>query len=345
MGGDDRIGVAEAASALGWWLEAGVDVAIAESPRNWLERKTEPSNVREPSAEAVSQALETLDLFRDWLEKAPALPLANWLETSAPAGAEERRCADGRNADGQDAAKAADRRVHGADGADAGATASTPPTPIARPVLFHSPGTRMSSDELGECAAIARRHIAAAKPQRLLLLGDSPARALLGKPLAAARGHVHKIEGVRAVATFHPRFLMNRPSDKALAWRDLLLLMERGLNTGLSPFSLAFASRHWPDPLAPVSGAPTSNAPPATPSVPRRQSALLRFRSARLARGVCSDPQQLGGGEPASHFSKPCRCRRRQGRLTLPKVPGTSPLQALLAEAASFQAERSLGLR
>ena len=50
--------------------------------------------------------------------------------------------------------------------------------------------------------------------------------ALLGKPAAAARGHVHKIEGVRTVATFHPRFLLDRPSNKALAWRDLLLLME-----------------------------------------------------------------------------------------------------------------------
>ena len=50
--------------------------------------------------------------------------------------------------------------------------------------------------------------------------------ALLGKPLVEARGHVHKVEGVRAVATFHPRHLINRPLDKALAWRDLLLLME-----------------------------------------------------------------------------------------------------------------------
>ena len=65
-----------------------------------------------------------------------------------------------------------------------------------------------------------------AKPKRLLLLGDVPSRALLGKPLAAARGHVHKVEGIRAVVTFHPRQLINRPSDKALAWRDLLLLME-----------------------------------------------------------------------------------------------------------------------
>ena len=81
-------------------------------------------------------------------------------------------------------------------------------------------------DPLEDVAAIARRHVALAKPKRLLLLGDATCRALLGKPLTAARGHVHKIEGVRAVATFHPRFLLDRPSNKALAWRDLLLLME-----------------------------------------------------------------------------------------------------------------------
>ena len=77
MGGvEDRIGVAEAASAIGWWLEAGVDVAVAESPRNWLDRKPEPPNIKAPTRPADSQALETLDLFRDWLEKSPALPLA-----------------------------------------------------------------------------------------------------------------------------------------------------------------------------------------------------------------------------------------------------------------------------
>ena len=47
-----------------------------------------------------------------------------------------------------------------------------------------------------------------------------------GKPLVEARGHAHVVEGVRAVATFHPRFLLTRPSEKARAWSDLLLLME-----------------------------------------------------------------------------------------------------------------------
>jgi DNA polymerase len=91
---------------------------------------------------------------------------------------------------------------------------------------FHSPGTRMSPNDREACAEIAKRHIALAKPKRLILFGDGPCLALLGKRLVEARAHVHKIEGVRTVATFHPRHLVNRPLDKSLAWKDLLLLME-----------------------------------------------------------------------------------------------------------------------
>ena len=232
MGGDyNRIGAAEAASALGWWLEAGVDIAIAEDPRNWLERKPEPPNVRQPSPQAVSQALETLHLFRDWLGTTPSLPLAAVGTTRVlPQGQEaapvmliaempaREDAAEGRPIGGE--AWLLMTRMLAAIGIRAEDAYS------ATLSCFHAPGAKMRPEELAECAEIARQHVALAKPKRLLLLGDAPARALLGKPLAAARGHVHKIEGVRAVATFHPRFLLNRPSDKALAWRDLLLLME-----------------------------------------------------------------------------------------------------------------------
>ena len=233
MGGEvNRIGAAEAASALGWWLEAGVDVAVAEEPRNWLKaRAPPPPNVRAPSAQAVAQALETLHLFRDWLGTAPSLPLADAGATRVlPLGGEaapvmlvaempgREDAAEGRPIGGE--AWQLMARMLAAIGIPADDAYS------ATLACFHAPGGKMPAGELAECAEIARRHIALAKPQRLLLLGDAPARALLGKPLAAARGHVHKIEGVRTVATFHPRFLVNRPSDKALAWRDLLLLME-----------------------------------------------------------------------------------------------------------------------
>ena len=91
---------------------------------------------------------------------------------------------------------------------------------------IHSPGARLGDRDREDYAEIARRHIGLAKPQRLLLLGDGPSQALLKKRLIDARGHVHKIEGVRTVATFHPRQLIKRPLDKSLAWRDLQLLME-----------------------------------------------------------------------------------------------------------------------
>ncbi|MEO6255779.1 MAG: uracil-DNA glycosylase [Sphingomicrobium sp.] len=254
MGGDsDRIGSAEAASTLGWWIEAGVDAAVSETPRNWLASKPAPAPVSasathssaarpaSPVAPASPAAFapaaiplpdsDTLDLFRDWLERAPTLPLGGpGAKRVLPHGAEAapvmliaemptgEDSAAGRPIAG--AAWQLMERMLAAIGIDSGDAYS------ASLSCFHSPGARLSPDELDACAAIARRHIAAAKPQRLLLLGDAPARALLGKPLTAARGHVHKIEGIRAVTTFHPRFLMNRPSDKALAWRDLLLLME-----------------------------------------------------------------------------------------------------------------------
>ena len=72
---------------------------------------------------------------------------------------------------------------------------------------------------------LARDHVRLARPKRLILLGDAAARALTGQPLQAARGKIHRVEGVRTIATFHPRWLLQRPSDKALAWKDLLLLM------------------------------------------------------------------------------------------------------------------------
>ena len=44
MGGEhDRMTAAEAASVLGWWIEAGVDVAIQEKPRAWLGEAATPA--------------------------------------------------------------------------------------------------------------------------------------------------------------------------------------------------------------------------------------------------------------------------------------------------------------
>lgn len=235
MGGEhDRLTAAEAASVLGWWVEAGVDVAIQEKPRAWFgEAATHvPASATEPAAaSAVVEEIPTsLDAFRNWFGKASLPFTAPTSRRVLPTGVEAAEVmlladmptaediADDRPIGGQ--AWELTQRMLAAIGFNAEQAY------VASLTCAHSPGTRLAGQDLEACAAIARRHVALAKPKRLLLLGDTPARALLGKPLTAARGHVHKIEGVRAVATFHPRQLLQRASDKALAWRDLLLLME-----------------------------------------------------------------------------------------------------------------------
>ncbi len=219
----------EAASALRWWLEAGVDVAIQEQPRNWLAPSPEAPAAIPEKGGALAPPPATLDEFREWLA-GPQAPLASGqskavfpqgavgagvMLLSEPPGRDE--LGDGMPIGGE-AAQLMQRMLAAIGLQDSAYSANL--------ACFHSPAARLSPAELERCAAAALHHVALAAPKRLLLLGDAPCRALLGKALLQARGHVHKVEGVRTVATFHPRQLIKRPSDKALAWKDLLLLIE-----------------------------------------------------------------------------------------------------------------------
>jgi len=238
MGGEhDRMTAAEAASVIGWWIEAGVDVAIQEKPRAWLgEAATSLSPVPDstaqtPFAAGPDELPTNLEAFHGWLGESPALPLAQPNGRRVlPKGAEAAEIM--LLADIPTAEDAAENQPIGGQAWEltermlAAIGFSAEQAYVATLTCAHNPGSRLTDKDLEACAAIARRHIALAKPKRLLLLGDTPNRALLGKSLTTARGHVHKIEGVRTVATFHPRQLLQRASDKALAWRDLLLLME-----------------------------------------------------------------------------------------------------------------------
>ncbi|MEO6113968.1 MAG: uracil-DNA glycosylase [Sphingomicrobium sp.] len=220
-------------SLIGWWREAGVEVVVGETPRGWLRADEAASPVSAPAPATTASVAEPpadFAAFRDWLATSSGLPMDRsgavrvaphgtvgapvMLLSDLPGGED---AAEGKPIGG--AAYALAVRMLAAIGVEADAAY------FASLACFHAPGARIGGDELEACAALARDHIRHAKPQRLILLGDAPARALLGEPLARVRGRVHKVEGVRTVATFHPRWLLQRPSDKALAWRDLLLLM------------------------------------------------------------------------------------------------------------------------
>ena len=236
MGGEvDTIGVAEAHSALRWWLDAGVDAAIQEEPRNWLKppepRRRPPASAPAPQSNLVLPTQEALSELQQWLASSVQLPLAGpGARRVLPHGPEQapvmllsdspalEDAAAGQPIGGE--AWELTRRMLAAIGifADEAYSASLS--------CFHAPGAQMSREDREACAAIAKRHIALAQPRRLLLFGKGPCLALLGKGLIEARGHVHKVEGVRTVATFHPRQLIQNSANKSYAWRDLLLLME-----------------------------------------------------------------------------------------------------------------------
>jgi len=231
MGGEQQmIDRAAADSLIGWWLEAGVDVAVGEAPRDWLRRNPGPPPATAPVANVSEPSPETLAELREWLASSAQLPLASptarrilphgpddaaiMLLSDAPALED---FAGGQPIGGESWQLALKMLAAIGIGADQAYSASLS--------CIHAPGARMTHEDRVECAAIAIRHIALVRPKRLILFGDGPCKALLGEPLTRARGRVHRIEGVRTIATFHPRWLLQRPSDKALAWSDLLLLM------------------------------------------------------------------------------------------------------------------------
>lgn len=217
-----------AAELLGWWLDSGVDVAVSEQPRDWRH-----GPAAAPQADPVTAPVDPVPAdfasFRAWLEQTNDLPLSKaGTVRAAPRGeaqAEIMLLTDMAGLDSQGEPIGGEawtlaRRMLAAIGL------APERAYLANLSCFSGPGLRLSGADLERCADIARQHIALATPQRLILFGDAPAKALLGGTVAQKRGKIHKVEGVRTIATFAPSWLLNRPADKALAWRDLLLLME-----------------------------------------------------------------------------------------------------------------------
>jgi DNA polymerase len=92
-------------------------------------------------------------------------------------------------------------------------------------------GVRISGRGLEDETLVraTKHHVVLAAPRLLLLLGEAPSRAIHGLGFAEARGRLHEFNHdgstVRAIATFHPRFLHQRPALKAAAWADLRMLI------------------------------------------------------------------------------------------------------------------------
>ena len=237
MGADQNIQWRQsAASALAWWDEAGVDMLVDDAARNWL---AVPEAVPDRSAPLPALAAEpdalpaVLDAFLAW-RAGSAAPEAGWpggwVAATGPATAAVMvlvDCPDRGDDSGGLLSGPAGRlfdRMLAAVGLARGevhlaAVCAKRPTAGRTPHDLHE-----------RLATITRHHVGLVAPKRLLLLGNAASRAVLGTETREARGSLHGFNHAGGetgvVASYHPRFLLEKPAAKAGAWADLQLLIK-----------------------------------------------------------------------------------------------------------------------
>ena len=93
-----------------------------------------------------------------------------------------------------------------------------------------------SADEAAMMKPFMLRHIELAAPKLLVLLGNVPARGLMGATtgITRLRGSWVDLAGRPALHMLHPAGLLHNPANKRHAWADLLALKDRleGLDNG-----------------------------------------------------------------------------------------------------------------
>jgi uracil-DNA glycosylase len=260
-------GPSEAAETLRWWIRAGVNEALDQSPRDRFAEAAagdkRPEPIREASRAAAAETraparqsgggrppeaaevaartlaesaadLETLRSVMAGFDgcalkrTATQLVFADGVPGSkvmfvgeAPGGDEDRI---GRPFVGR-AGQLLDRML-GAIGLDRGHVY------IANVVPWRPPGNRTPTlQETQACLPFIRRQIELADPECLVCLGASAVQTLLGVQggITRARGSwfdYARDSGppIRALAMFHPAYLLRQPAHKRLAWADMRAL-------------------------------------------------------------------------------------------------------------------------
>ncbi len=236
-------------AALGWWAEAGVDMAFVDAPQDWLAAETPaptakaalalppaekkaprvalPSASAQPIAEDRSTWPEKFEDFAAWWLAEPSLAPrgAKRLTPSGPQGArlmvlvpmpaedDDEALLSGRTGKLLDA-------MIGAMGLDPATIyrASALPARIALPDW-----AGLGTSGLGE---VLKRHVTLAAPKRLLVFGRSDILALLGHDSAQNAHHLralnHETGTVTAGFEYDLETLLAKPGWKAGVWQRWL---------------------------------------------------------------------------------------------------------------------------
>lgn len=224
------------ASALEWWHDAGVDCEVDDNPRDWLARvpvaDAVPSAVREAVVEAPKLP-GTLEEFAAW-RLGGAAPEAAWPGQALGA--------QGDVASGlMILVDMPDREDEAAGSLLAGSVGKLFDRMLAaigrdRETIYLTslaakryPAGRVNNEIAPKLEALIRHQLALTKPKRVLALGNAASRALTGMDVADARGSLRIVNydggTIEVVASYHPRFLLERPAAKADAWKDLKMLI------------------------------------------------------------------------------------------------------------------------
>lgn len=105
---------------------------------------------------------------------------------------------------------------------------------ISNVVPWRPPGNRTpSADEIALCKPFIARHIALAKPDILILVGNISSKTLLQTEtgITKLRGQWQNYEAdglsIPALPLLHPAYVLRRPETKADMWADLCQLQKR----------------------------------------------------------------------------------------------------------------------
>jgi DNA polymerase len=116
---------------------------------------------------------------------------------------------------------------------------------LAHVIPWRPPGNRAPAPlETALCLPFARRHIALARPDLILCLGERPAQMMLGtkESLPRLRGRWLDYEDgerrIKTAVTFSLDYLLSQPLQKKRAWIDLLAFAKT-LETMAAPISPA----------------------------------------------------------------------------------------------------------
>jgi len=218
-------------SALEWWQDAGVDALVEEAPRDWLARRAPPVEAA-PRPDAVAAPAEvlpdTLDAFIAW-RMSDAAPEAGWMTPRiAPSGSPDSGWVifvDAPEPDDMDsllggaAGRLFDRML-------AAVGVSRHQVYLAS-LAFARPLTgRIPADQRPRLAELARHHLTLLRPRKLLLLEQTTSCVLPETSNIEGFNRIHEINHsgatMRALATYHPRWLLDHAAAKQMVWKQLL---------------------------------------------------------------------------------------------------------------------------